>query len=306
MRKLLWCCSTAGVLAAGGLFSTAFYGYCHPDSAVGQCLRTAADASIALQPIGSVASMAARVSQSSANPQETATAGDAEACIPDDPQPIEPEETNAKAMPLVLNEKNIETTTAAPIVIPEEAPAAATPIEVGALPRAAEVPDNICPLVMPYCTDDDDAPSTPKPVMPLAEEDSKPATKNAHAGSKESFKEWMKLYESSSEESSVEMLPPPHEEPNGESKCQEDIHLHEHYPGCPSTTCPYSGKSYPAAPATKKGAEESSEEPPIHHRVGKSSLLEKKKDGNHPTEGVDTMEYRPSDGGLNEYGRGPL
>jgi hypothetical protein len=113
------------------------------------------------------------------------------------------------------------------------------------------------------------------------------------------------------------------EKPTAEPKCQEDNHMHEHYPGCPSTTCPYTGKSYPSSKSNKKpeksieplhkkvwDLEEASEVPPeMPKEHGKKPAPGKECEGKNTcprTQGVDTMEYRRSDGGLNEYGREPF
>jgi len=56
----------------------------------------------------------------------------------------------------------------------------------------------------------------------------------------------------------------------------------------------------------KRGKEESSEEPPQPAKKQHPSKEGKSKDELRPTQGVDTMEYRPSDGALNEYGPGPI
>jgi hypothetical protein len=313
MRKLLWCCSAAGLLAVGGMFSATYYGYCNPDSTVGRCLTTAASTSLAMQPVSSLAAMAARAGQHAVNPQETAAAvGGNEECIPEDPQPVAEKEIEILAAQEQGSDVQPE---AAPIVIhdeeplqPDEQPQVPATADISGLHNGPDVPDNVCPLVMPYCTDDDNEQPAVKPVMPLVQEDEQKPT--AEESEDKNFKEWMKLFEGAGKEkksSSAEALPAPREEPRTEPKCQEDIHLHEHYSGCPHTTCPYTGKSYPSsAPAVKSGKEESSEEPPIHHRVRKHLGKDKDKNGCPHTEGVDTMEYRPSDGGLNEYGRGPL
>jgi hypothetical protein len=311
MRKLLWCCSVAGLLALGGMFSVSYYGYCNPDSMVGHCVITAASTSIALQPVSSVVAMVARASQHAMNGQETAAAvGGNEECIPEEPQPVAPEEIDIQAVREAGNDVQPE---AAPIVIHEEEPLpqevqpqVPATVDIAGLSNGPDVPDNVCPLVMPYCSDDEAEQPAVKPVMPLAQDDEqKPAVEESED---QGFKEWMKLFEEKESKSSpAEALPAPREEPQAEPKCQEDTHLHEHYSGCPHVTCPYTGKSYPTCPpATKSGKEESSEEPAIHHRVRKHSLKEKSKDSCPHTDGVDTMEYRPSDGGLNEYGRGPL
>jgi hypothetical protein len=310
MRKLFWCCSAAGVLALGSLFAAAYYAYCEPDSAVGLCITTAANASVAVQPVSGLVSMVARASYHVINPQETAAASNEE-CIPEDPKPVA-----AEPVEIVRVEKrglDVEPE-APPIVIPEEDPMpqeheewiVPATIEISDLPNG---PDSVCPMVMPYCSDGDEQAAS-KPVMPSTEDDDKkPATASEDSEDGE-FKAWMKLFEGTDQagkkkDGPAEELPPPTEEPSAEPKCQEDSHIHEQYPGCPCTTCPYTGKSYPScAPAKKSGKEESSEEPVHHHRSLKRSG--KDEDIRPRTEGVDTMEYRPSDGGLNEYGRGPL
>jgi hypothetical protein len=310
MRKLLWCCSAAGVLALGGMFSATYYGYCHPDSTAGRCLITAANSSIAMQPISSLASVVARASHEAMNPHETAPVGGNEECIPADPQPVAPEaieilgaqepgsDIHADGAPIVIHEDE-------PFP-PDVEPQVPATVDITGLQNGPGAPDHVCPLVMPYCTDDDEQPAV-KPVMPLAQDDEKtPATEESED---KGFKEWMKLYEGTGKESKsspVEELPAPQEQPQSEPKCQEDIHIHEHYSGCPHTTCPYTGKSYPSCPSTTKPGKEESSEAPALHKTKKHSFKGKSKDSCPHTEGVDTMEYRPSDGGLNEYGRGPL
>lgn len=312
MRKLFWCGSAAGVLTLGGLFSAAFYGCCYPDSTVGHCLHKAASASVALQPVSSFAAMMARASQHAIDPQETAAVtGGSEECIPDDPQPIAPETSELRGEQLTLNDERPH---ADPIVIREEVPAPAelspqvpATIELAGRPSVPDVPDHVCPLVMPYCSDDEETPAV-KPVMPLAEEDQPKAA--AEESEEKDFKEWMKLFKKSDKESkaavAAEELPPPQENPHSEPKCEEDSRIFEHYSGYPHTTCPYTGKTYPSTAGKKMGKEESSEEPPVLHRTKKHSFKGKDKESSPHTEGVDTMEYRPSDGGLNEYGTGPL
>jgi hypothetical protein len=192
--------------------------------------------------------------------------------------------------------------------------------------QGLEIPPNGCPIIMPHCQDDDEVPAMP-PRMPYAEENEQ---KSAQADAKKTeggmgeeantlFKEWTKLFEEGKEDKSesVEELPPPVEEkPQSEPKCQEDSHRHEHYAGCPRTTCPYCGKNgmeqhskrtWDIDPKMKKkGQEESSEEPPQPAKKPQPSKDGKSKNELLPTQGVDTMEYRPSDGGLNEYGPGPI
>lgn len=317
MRKLIWYCSAAGVLAAGGFLSLAYYACRCPSSTVGRSMRTIVEASLAMQPLSGLASMAMHTNSSDSLTQETA--GSDEECIPDDPQPIVSERKEEVIIKLhAIDEVPPE---AAPIVIVEEdtvpvvQPVPST-IEIPAI-QGAQMVANGCPIVMPYCQDDGEPPITP-PIMPRADEEDKPVAANekqADASSDESenkeFKEWMKLFEEGAKKdkrSTAEALPTPtEEEPQTEPKCQEDSHLHEHYSGCPRVTCPYTGKSYPVCePSKQVGTEEISEEPPQLDKKLHPGKAGQETEECPRTPGVDTMEYRKSDGGLNEFGPGPL
>ena len=313
MRKLIWCCSAAGVFAAGSFLSLAYYACRCPDSAVGRSMQVIAEASLAMQPLSRLASMAMHVNRANMPAQETV--GSDEECVPDDPQPVAPER---KEEARLINDINDITAEAlAPIVIGEEEPMPAEPIppaaaiEIPAKP-GEPMPANGCPMVMPYCQDDGEPPITP-PIMPHADgDDDKPNEKKADDSENKDFKEWMKLFEEENKKDkspTAEELPAPteEEEPQAEPKCQEDSHRHEHYSGCPRVTCPYTGKSYPACePPKQAGKEESNEEPPPHGKKPHHGKGCKDKDECPCDPSVDTMEYRKSDGGLNEFGPGPM
>lgn len=296
MRKVIWCGSAAGLLAAAGFLSLAFYACRCPDSRVGRAMQVLAEASIAMQPINGLTSLALHTSNANT---PTASAGEEE-CVPEEPQPIaaEPKPKDA-ALP---QEAEAE---AAPIVIAEDDPLphGINDWQAGLVEKvpAEEVAPKGGPIVMPYCQDDEE------PTPPSTEK-SKADDSGADA-EKAGFEEWMKLFKGAKEEKrpSAEQLPAPteEEEPQAEPKCQEDNHLHEHYSGCPRVTCPYTGKSYPShAPAFQSGQEEDSEAPPQEEKkhpprkAGKGEEL--------PAPHVDTMEFRKSDAGLNEFGPGPL
>jgi hypothetical protein len=313
MRKLFWCCSAAGVLVVGGMFSVSYYASQNPESAMGHCLATAANTSIVIQPVVGLGSVVARATHHVRKPHETEnTTGSIEECVPAEPEPIEPEKTGVHVPPA--------------IIIPEDDP---PPREEDLVPPAVAEPpqlrdqdlaDTACPVVMPYCIDDDDP--MLRPTMPYAD-----GEKNANAlkdSTDDAMKAWKEFFKGESpvddSGSSEESKAPPAEKPSTEPKCQEDSHMHEHYPGCPSTTCPFTGKSYPSGKSDKKfleqyhkrvwDFEETSEEPPQTPKEhGKKAAPGKGCDGKNScprTQGVDTMEYRRSDGGLNEYGPGPF
>jgi hypothetical protein len=328
MRKVIW----------GSFLSLAYYA-CHcPDSVVGCSMQVIAEASIAMQPLSGLTSMAVRTNQANA------TAAPLDECIPDDPQPVArerkeevilnsltPDDVEPDAAPIVIHEDD-------PMPRQEAAPVAPAPMmgqaefkdieitvnkdNIGSLVfQGQEVPPKGCPTVMPYCRDDEEGPVTP-PKMPRAEgsEEAEPSV----------FKAWIELFAEGSKDKApeVEELPPPQEEePQEAPKCEEDRHLHEHYPGCPRTTCPHTGKDRTEkyyeredykrewelystyrkqvweleSELKKKGSEESSEEPP---QLGKKQHHDKEE--RPRTKGVDTMEYRKSDAGLDEYGPGQV
>jgi hypothetical protein len=309
MRKVIWCCAAAGMLAAGSFLSLAFYA-CHcPDSVVGRSMQVIAEASIAMQPLSGLTSMAVRTNQANA------TAAPTDECVPDDPQPVAlerkedvilnsltPEDVEPDSAPIVIHEDD-------PMPLQEAAPVAPTSIVLNernfetAEIQGQEIPLKGCPTVMPHCQDDEDEPATP-PKMQRAD---------AGDGMEHSvFKAWMELFTEGNKEKTpaLEELPPPkEEEPQEEPKCEEDRHLHEQYPGCPRTTCPSTGKTIERSfkgiwdldsKLKKKGSQESSEEPPHPSKDCKG------KEECPRTKGVDTMEYRKSDAGLDEYGPGPV
>lgn len=300
MRKVIWCCLAAGMLAAGSFLSLAFYACRCPESVVGRSMQVIAEASVAMQPLNGLTSMAARTNQAN----ETAPRLDE--CVPDDPQPVALERKKDEFL-TQMHEVELD---AAPIVIHEDE---APPLETIVLNernfetadmQGQEIPPKACPTVMPYCRDEDE-PATP-PKMPRAD---------AGAEMEHSvFKAWVELFAEGNKEKTpeVEELPPPkEEEPQEEPKCEEDRHLHEQYPGCPRTTCPYTRKERSEkyyqrfwgeleSQLKQKGSEESSEEPP---HSGKDR---KGKEQCPRTKGVDTMEYRKSDAGLDEYGPGQV
>jgi hypothetical protein len=324
VRKLIWCCCAAGVLAAGGYLSLVYHVCRHPDTPMSQAVLGAARAVVSMQPLNGLVSMAVH-STKSEMPHETA--GSAEECVPADPQPIDIEADKKIEEGEMVQQPGDPIDEAAPIVIPEEEPpqngqmvqAVPAPVDVNGVPVQG-MPPNGCPIFMPYCQDDADQPATP-PIMPCAgEEEDKPAKqddKKSQASSEESeqnvFNAWQKLFESGqkNESKDVEELPPPvEEESSDEPKCQEDPHRHENYSGCPHVTCPYTGKTYPSCEPPKSAGKEESQEPvempKPHDKKSHSGKGCKIKDECPRTQGVDTMEYRPSDGGLNEYGPGPL
>lgn len=288
MRKLIWCGSAAGLLVIGGMIAVSYYAGCHPNSTVGRCIRAAASATLVIQPAAHFG---------------TTPQGSTIHAIPADPQPIVPPQTMEPAEAGVAdNPEPEENHDLSPIIIKEEELLPANEelnkgptAEIPTLnERNFEVPASAAPMHMPYCTDDDEA--TAK------KEDQ--ATNPLKASAEESFKEWMKMYKGAEEANDAAAKEEIPDLPQTGPKCQEDIHRHEQYSGCPHTTGPCKGKSGSSG-TYKSGREESSEAPKKRRKKPSSGKeCEKSKSCPHP-QGVDTMEYRKSDGRLNEYGHGP-
>jgi hypothetical protein len=201
-----------------------------------------------------------------------------------------------------------------PIVIREDEPPVAEPSELGGaaawpvdaatgvarMPHAdgavpqEQVPDP-APLAaptMPYCTDN----ATAVPHMPPADEDETRATP-AYA--------WSEFLKACGASTGASVVPQPARE---RTDCQEDVHYHDHYSGCPYTG---PGEAVPPAAGKKPwhapGGDDCCPSPLRRNarpRTGKPGPKQGAEDcPRHPE--VDTMEYRPSDGGLNEYGTVP-
>jgi hypothetical protein len=149
---------------------------------------------------------------------------------------------------------------------------------------AAAEPSSACPMMMPYCIDEDDAADLPleKPFKAAAVH----GTKSGLPSCETSEFPW------------EEKVP----------DCKEDGHLHEQYSGIPfvgprpvSPTPPLKGQTPGAVPGQENCKQPGDSGPKLHKSHYGSHLCPDCCPG-HPN--IDTMEYRKSDGGLNEYGPG--
>lgn len=337
MRKLIWCSVAAGVLLAGGLYMAWEHARAHPDSLAGRFVCTASGAAIFLNPAAGVAPLVEHVMH------QWAPAGGSEECVEiapgdearwqADPVPVGQECDAHEAMKLEMAgvmELPVAEAPAgpAPIVIPEDDAPLAAPADENAnvTPVAAstiDVEGEVCPPAMPYCEDN----SAPAPAhMPYADEGEEPAGAvdvqfqcehtdvvgkvaakgeaiAEHAKMKcECLKVFLqKFFETHECETGTA---------EGDAKkdggCEPGCHHCPHHSGCPTNYCPYTGRTYPesAAPAARRkksrGGAEGSEAPAKHHPhkgcdEGEGCPM-------HPE--VDTMEYRKSDGRLDDYGPG--
>jgi hypothetical protein len=288
MRKLFWCCTAAGVMAAGGVFAGARYACHDPKATLAQGVASATTVVPALL-------HSQLCSDCAAGECETDEAAAAE------PQPVAEVEFPAPAgspAPIVIREDD---------PAEEQAPcdhAAGQPGSTAALCPAAVVEASefqgptpaafddehspACPTVMPYCTDEQ-VEQPPAPHMPYAQEKGQTP--------EQPFSPWLGLGKGTGEGH----MPP----------CQEDSHYYEHYSGCPYVAprqSEYLPHPAPAvAPPTGRGGDEcwdmTAPAPKVHKVKYQAGPCGKEDCPRHPE--VDTMEYRKSDGGLNEYGPGP-
>jgi hypothetical protein len=275
MRKLFWCCTLA-VVAAGSLAITAYQTWLHPESVVIRCVGVMTQAAGAWRAVSlGVLSTTQAASQDRAVRE----------MIPEDPRPVQ--ETTATT---VAHKAEVPPGPP-PIVIPEEEPA-----RTGADPKPDELVQG-----------GEEKDQTPPPLMPLVGDE--PADKASKPEQKSVFDAWLRFFTQqaapsgqSEEADSVGPMSLP--------SCQEDSHYHEHYSGCPHTSCPasicpYTGKSVPSdTPELPPAVPEKNKTAPGKqaHKVLQHSAEKRSETAAHPD--VDTMEYRPSDGPLNEFASG--
>jgi hypothetical protein len=317
MRKLFWCCTAAGVVAAGGIYTAARYACC-PQTLVSTSATVASGVVHFLHPLAGIGLAAGRLAHGPAAAETLTRAARDEAEVPDEPRPIQAAET--------------ERVGPAPIVIAEEEPAmcrplapetcepahpecAIAPVATGTLcppatvdagyaqPTECRIEDSVppCPMVMPYCTDEEAAVEK-APPMPRADEESA-----LGAAATSFFQFWVEGLKQGKEEQQTNGPAEGGVVPN----CQEDEHYYEHYSGCPYTgynrpspLCPVT--PIDAEPGKRPGQDDCTEEAaPKKHKVNHpGKAVQGEECPAHPD--VDTMEYRRSDGGLNEYGPGPF
>ncbi len=318
MRKLIWCGAAVGVLLMGGLYMAWQHARAHPDSLAGRCLISASGVAILLNPAAGVAPLVEHVMH------QWGPAGGSEECVAiapgdeagwqADPVPVGHDGDAHAAMKLemagVLDLPAAEPPAGpAPIVIPDDdlppAPpadedAAVTPVAATAVDAEGEG----CPPVMPYCADG----RAPAPAhMPYAEEGEEPAgaadapaAPPKCAGLMTFLKKFFAQHPceaGTTEEAEGGAA----KDASGEPGCRHC----PHHSGCPTNYCPYTGRTYPeptapaARPKKSPGGAEDSEAPAKHHPKG---CDEGEGCPLHPE--VDTMEYRKSDGRLDDYGPG--
>jgi hypothetical protein len=291
-------------MLAGGVISAAWFAVQHPDSVLSRLLHGASYAAIIVNPVSGLAPIVehTRVLDPVAAEAEDSPAAEPVPSdpvqVPEDPLPAEEELVSKPVAPGPI--EAIEPASA-PIVIPEDdqpMPQTLSPVQhTGPINPAAECPPGIAagPTVMPYCEADEEPCEMLTTPTPEAEILPMPSLVEEETGCQDTHSE----------------TPPVSEPAPGTTECQEAPH-HDYI-----ITCPYTGKSYPSCPGSqpcqpkcKPAAPPSEEASETHSRAlhRKSSLFRNTGSDEvspcHPE--VDTMEFRPSDRLLSDYGPGPL
>ena len=269
MRKYAWGLGTCGVFVLAATVWSSHYAARHPESLVGRVMHGASYAASKLSPAGGFGPVLAALEKKPA-------AADEVDGVPADPEPVEGEQPANEA-------QAIENASAAPIVIPEgdevcmEDQSAIRPVqhETTFGPETECPADAVCraPTAMPLCSDGEECEVLPMPSVEADEQ----------------------------ENAADEEGPMPKQEP-------EEIQAQP-------TELPEGGEGLSSMPAA--GGEESSEEASEDGVSGKTALKKMKRyrsrkaiDEGCPTfptyPSVDTLEMRPSDRHLYEYGPGVL
>jgi hypothetical protein len=300
MRKLFWCCMTCGLLLVGSVVSTAHFAAHHPASLIGRVLYGVSYAAATINPVSGIGPLLAQARITDPAAMEAGEPAPFEE-LPSDPEPVpadalaptpgeDPVSAPAEPGPIQVPEAD-----SAPIVIREEEGQGSVHMpmpetinrvnHLGSLHVDVEFPpsvEGIAPSVMPYC--EDKVESEPLP-MPLVE---------------------------------PELLPMPGEVLNQDLGCmglgkeptrQPTMLPAESEPlpdGCPCNgRCPHSCLPCKSGIVPAGGEEESEPSETTVRRKAKVFKHHKDPEGvQHPE--IDTMEYRPSDGSLSDYGPAPL
>jgi hypothetical protein len=302
-----------GVFVLGATALASHYAARHPQSFIGRVMHGASYAASKLTPASGFGPVLAALEKKPVEHDEVEG-------IPADPEPIE------AAMP--HHDAKMEVASGAPIVIPEDDEPAA-PHVVGAVVEGSvltpvqhelpfgpetEAPASVCraPAVMPLCRDEDETCELlPEPAVETDEDEA-------------DVKTLLDVIEQKTPSDLEEITA----EPKPVDECREDPHRHYQHSACPAT-----GRSYPC-PATgarpscdppkphesqyqSPGGEESSESATPGESSSRTALKKIKRfktreavDEGCPTFpkhlSVDTLEMRPSDRQLYDYGPGAL
>lgn len=324
MNKFFWGFAFGSVVILAGSFFSAKYAMCYPESYLGQALHGASTIAAQVNPVASI--------NAPLGGEEMAEG------VPADPVPVEEDKDTPETMirvpagataPIVIDETTegfagataeAGTASAAPGMVFDGSAASFAREKPACDDGEAGVSFTICadethckaarcdaPATMSYCTDEVEVEKLPMPKE-VTEEDGEESECCC-----EFVKFWMELI-------GVDVMPCdacPCEKKDCDKPCDNGCNYHHHH-----GHCPYSGKSYyhheePTGCDTHKpgevlhkdsdGSEEDSEPKMNTARRKLRIFLKSAKPEFGPAHsGVDTMEYRPSDGQLYDYGPNPL
>lgn len=300
MRKLIWGCAASGALAVCGAFAAAHHAVHHPTSPVGRALHGATHIVAYANPYSGFTPVLARF-HSVCGLEANEVAVDVEG-VPADPTPEAGDTPVAGPIEAPKDE--------APIVIPEaekSVPPAGAAVEMPDVPANQEL---VAPATMPP-VGDEEACELP---MPTCEDEAKTVEYRSWW---QVMMGWFQSSKKCADEPSVcpaTMNVSEDHCPAKVGECREDRNYHRHYPGCPASgrmhDCHRPPAALPPTPVKDEGGEEASETgarssalQAIRKLRGRTMVPEEKYQAKP---GVDTMEYRPSDRPLYDYGQRPL
>lgn len=319
MRKVFWCCTAAAVLAAGSVYLAAKHIDRHPYEALGSIIGGAASGSCPSTP--SEEPLPPEPTQVDPSPAAEAPAMTGTVVVRGEDNPT---------YDFAIGESSVPMPTCQDSAAGEEikAKGGTATSDASSLPGSVGMaPMNPCPTIMPYCPDDSEAGSR---RMPYADEEQCEESCESLIGI------WLGIVEHEQLSSDAEM-PMSTEEPMdaapaGEempaNNCSEDHHYHQQYP-----SCPYTGRCYPPTyvpcpsvpdpepkktDSDKKAGEKydsnaigdrldgtEKEKEPVRE-MPKMKGASEEQELPPPLTDLDTMEFRPSDAGLQRFIPGPL
>jgi hypothetical protein len=296
----MWYGAVLALLGAAGIYLSADYVRRHPESLVGQCVVTTCQAGKMCCPAAEVGGAAVdRTFEAIRKVMDEPDMAPTTARVaPDDPEPLLADPVpDVEACP--KPEPREEPRLLGQVVIQPDAEEPAT--DKGPASGAAEEAE--MPPPMPPARDDADVP----PPMPYADDQAR------DVGHGLDF--WWKLVEAAEANHQANAAQEECEPgKTGAGDCREDPNYDQHYPGCPHTgSCPRSGSCpacRPDAPvienkgkpaATEGGSEEQGALPAAHPEMPKCGAGAKAT----RRQGLDTTEFRPSDGKPFDFGSFP-
>jgi hypothetical protein len=290
MRKVFWCCTAAAVVAAGSVYLAAKHIDRHPGEVLTSLIGGgAASGSCPAAPLEEGVPADPTPSESSPH-----------TAVPLPPQEVVVSTGDKLGSEIAVEEEPVPMTSCKESAGGEEIPGASTAtIDASSLAGyAGMAPMASCPTVMPYCPDDEASHRR----MPYADEEE--CEESADSGSC-----CLEMVEQAISEAAEAVLGSVLMGTDGEEmppyKCPEEEYHRQH-----SEYCPYTGRSYPSkyvpCPAVPDAEEKKTEDEYKPTDAPKMKSSSEEQEVPPPLTDLDTMEFRPSDAGLQRFIPGPL